>query len=78
MKRTQISQVAFWMFVLACFAGPAMAQVAVPCDSFQRNVTGAWTAVEPATIDVWNGTLEVMPGHLVGANVASILDRQCR
>jgi hypothetical protein len=67
-----------WGLLLASFSAPVMAQTAAPCDSFQRDVLGLWVAVEPATIDLGNGMLEVMPGHRVGTNVARLLDVQCR
>jgi hypothetical protein len=66
------------VLLLASFSAPAMAQTVAPCDSFQRDVLGLWVAVEPATIDLGNGMLEVMPGHRVGTNVARLLDAQCR
>lgn len=74
---TRASRAICWLFLLATFSAPAMAQLSVPCGAFQRGILG-WIAVEPAAIDVPDGTLEVMPGHLVGANVARILNALCR
>ena len=57
---------------------PATAQLMVPCDAFQRDQIGAWTATAPVTVDTNIGLLEIMPGHRVGLGVANILDARCR
>ena len=75
---TQIGFVICLILSLTSLVSPALGQLAIPCGSLQRDVTGSWIALEPVTVDVPNGTLEVMPGHPVSIDVARLLNQECR
>ena len=48
-----------------------MAQLDLPCDSFERDDSGAWYATQQVTVGTAIGLIEVMPGHPVSAEVTS-------
>ena len=75
--RTQIGFVLCLIVPLTSLVSPVFGQLAIPCDSLQRDVTGSWIALEPVTVDVPNGTVEVMPGHPVSIDVARLLNQEC-
>ena len=49
----------------------------VPCYAFQQDALGNWIATEPVTVDLRNGTIDIMPGHQVSVPVANILNARC-
>ena len=66
------------VILAAGLAFPAMAQLDLPCDAFETNDSGAWYATQQVTVDTAIGLVEVMPGHLVGVDVARVLDAVCQ
>ena len=57
---------------------PAMAQLDLPCDAFEQDDNGSWYATQQVTVGTRIGLIEVMPGHPVSAEVASVLDAVCQ
>ena len=57
---------------------PAMAQLDVPCNAFETDDSGDWYATQQVTVDTAIGLIDVTPGHLVGVDVARVLDAVCQ
>ena len=69
---------ALGLALLAGMAAPAGAQeLPVPCFAFAQDVFGDWIAIEPVTVDLPDGTIDIMPGHPVSVSVADVLNAQC-
>ena len=67
---------------LTGMAAPAGAQellpeLHVPCFAFTQDFFGDWTAIEPVTLDLPDGTIDISPGHPVSVPVAGFLNAQC-
>jgi len=75
--RTTAKSAVLSVLLVAGLAFPAMAQLDLPCDSFERNDSGAWYATQQVTIGTALGLIEVMPGP-VSAEVADVLDTVCQ
>ena len=56
---------------------PAMAQLDLPCDAFERDEDGTWYATQQVTVDTAIGLIDVMPGP-VSLEVANVLDAGCQ
>jgi hypothetical protein len=55
-----------------------MAQLDLQCDAFEQDDNGSWYATQQVTVGTRIGLIEVMPGHPVSAEVASVLDAVCQ
>ena len=52
-------------------------ELPVPCYAFEQDVLGNWIATESVTMDMRNGTIDIMPAHAVSVPVANILNARC-
>ena len=72
---------ALGLALLAGMAVPAGAQelpeIHVPCFAFTQDFFGDWIAIEPVTLDLLDGTIDITPGHPVSIPVANVLDARC-
>jgi hypothetical protein len=76
--RTTVKSAVLGVILAAGLAFPAMAQLDLPCDSFERDDSGAWYAMQQVTVGTAIGLIEVMPGNPVSAEVANVLDAVCQ
>jgi hypothetical protein len=76
--RTTAKSTVLGMILAAGLAFPALAQLDLPCDSFERDDSGAWYATQQVTVGTAIGLVEVMPGNPVSAEVADVLDTVCQ
>lgn len=64
--------------LLAGLVPAAKAQeLPVPCFAFAQDMFGDWIAIEPVTLDLPDGTIDISPGHTVSVPVAGFLDARC-
>jgi hypothetical protein len=76
--RTPAKSIVLGVILAAGLAFPAMAQLDLPCDSFERDDNGVWYATQPVTVGTAIGLIEVMPGHPVSVEVENVLDAVCQ
>ena len=77
-RRRSFIPCALGLALLAGMAAPAGAQeLPIPCFAFAQDMLGNWIAIEPITMDLPDGTIDIMPGHPVSVPVADILDARC-
>ncbi len=75
--RTAAKSTVLGVILAAGLVFPAMAQLDVPCDAFERDADGAWNATQQVTVDTAIGLIDVMPGP-VSLEVANVLDAGCQ
>jgi len=76
--RTTTKSTVWGMILAAGLVFPARAQLDLPCDEFERTDSGVWYATQQVTVGTAIGLVEVMPGHPVSVEVASVLDAVCQ
>jgi len=52
-------------------------ELRVPCEAFQRDVLGNWSATEQVSMDSPIGIVDIMPGHPVSVPMANVLNSRC-
>jgi hypothetical protein len=75
--RTTTKSTLLGVILATGLAFPAMAQLDLPCDTFEQDDIGVWYATRQVTVGTRLGLVEVMPGR-VSADVASVLDGVCQ
>ena len=68
---------AFLIGMVAPAGAQELPELHVPCFAFTQDFFGDWIAIEPVTLDLPDGTIDILPGHPVSVSVGAFLDARC-